>query len=239
MKTNQIRRSVSAVGCTLLCTAAILTATTAFAQESLRYARRETNNGTPIFQHHSSTYEEGVLNGWANLWRGGGDYQYNMSLAMINREVARQMAIDNDVRRVESYYQKKQARRESLAAEKSQRSNQPSPQPSVIERLGPRQFDAATGRIQWPALLDDQLYVDMRNEIDRLFAMRSPGQSGKDSPIYLLMREKIQGLNDLVRTRVHDMPSNDYVEVKRFIRRLSTEAQLPLETNPTTMAVSR
>lgn len=64
------------------------------------------------FNRHSSTYEEGVLRGTADLMRGGGDYLRNQAEAQRIRQDAISQAIRNRDAAINSYWYNKQLRRD-------------------------------------------------------------------------------------------------------------------------------
>ena len=85
----------------------LATANSALAQTG-SYATRQTNNGTAVVYRHASTWEQGVLDGWANLVRARGDYAYNRSLAAINYQEAYRRALENSLHRTETYFAESQ-----------------------------------------------------------------------------------------------------------------------------------
>ena len=108
--------------------------------------------------HRPSTAQEGFLRGLAKLPRAAGSYNYQTSLALVNREEARRRSLitgtmyrewDGARRQANrearaQYHREHRATAEDLAALAKQR---------VPKRLTSRQYEPALGRLRWPAVL--------------------------------------------------------------------------------------
>ena len=196
----------------------------AFAQ----YAIRATNNGTPVIYHHASTFAEGVLRGRADLVRGIGDYNYNTSLALINREHARSLFYDNQIKKVDTYFQKRQRNQEYRAAERGPRKTPEDiarymAKPPVMQ-LSAQQMDRVTKTIHWPSSLETEPFRVEREAIEAIYASRTPVNSGPGSVSEAQMQQLVKQLRARVKAHTRQLGANNYIAAKRFLDGLSLEA---------------
>ncbi len=205
--------------------ASFATATnTALAQ----YAIRNTNNGTPVIYRHASTYEEGVFRGWADLARGVGDYNYNTSLALINQQHALSLSYDNEVKKVETYFHKRQLNKEYRAAERGPRKTPEDmarymAKPAAMQ-LSAQQMDRVTKKIYWPAILQADAFQAERRAIEASFASRTAVNSGPGSMNEAQLHQAIEQLRSLIKAQTRTIGANNYITAKRFLDGLSLEA---------------
>jgi hypothetical protein len=178
----------------------------------------------PLFQHHASTLEEGILRGTADLLRGGGEMAYNRAAAEVLWQEAYNRALDNRLKRTATYFDERKLNREARAEERGQR---PSMEDTVRyaksrspERLAAFHFDAARNRLVWPEVFYDDHFAAERETIDALMAAR--GGAGPESrevqEIAAAMEAKLADLT--AAGRVSGM---DHVAGKRFITSLQYE----------------
>jgi hypothetical protein len=212
--------------------AGVLVSTTVRAQDEAdsQIAIRPAGYGYagPYFYSHASTYEEGVLRGWADLWRSKGDYNYITSLANVNNQEAYSRALDNSVKRADAYFARRainEQGRQSLA--------QPRPSAEDIVRfakerapggLNPQEFTAAIGHVNWPAILEDGTFAAERNELDRLFAARDLDDSGLGSRNHRQIKQTADQMLAKLKSRIGEYSPAEYVTAKSFLTRLERES---------------
>src|SRR5688500_2339470 len=103
---------------------------------------------------HASTYEEGVLRGYADFTRAHGESDYWHSLAAINRQVAFQKSLENRQLKTETYFHNR-----AINSEARQPTRLSTEQLAVLakkqapDRLNGQQYDRTLGRLSWPAVL--------------------------------------------------------------------------------------
>ncbi len=198
------------------------------------YAVRGSNNGTPVIQHHASTFLEGARRGAADLWRAWGDYNYSTSLAHINNQEAARRALENHKQYVNDYFELRELNRTARALE-----NGPKPTPEDLarraqqglpERLAADQFDANSGELYWPALLEHPQFAAEREAIEQLMAARTPTDSGLGSPSHSLIRTLVAQMQQKLRTRLGTVSPMEYMEVKTYLDSVAYEAaqELPI-----------
>ncbi|MEQ8789667.1 MAG: hypothetical protein RIC55_25455 [Pirellulaceae bacterium] len=190
-------------------------------------AIRQGNNGTPVIYDHASTLEEGVLRGWADLYRGAGDYNYSTSLANINNQQAYSLALDNSVKRAQAYF----ARREVNRQAKLQQHQRPSAEDiarfaseRAPERLAKYEYSATLGDLNWPAILNDSAYTTEREALDALFADRSLEDSGLGSANHRQIEQVSKRMAAMLKSRIRDYSPSEYSAAKSFLKRLERES---------------
>ena len=178
----------------------------------------------------SSTLEEGVIKGQAQLTRSYGELFYLNSLAAVNYEQARKQAIENSVAYTKAYMERKEMREEYI--KRYQRK------PFVGEarervidyyrpkKLSASQYDSETGRIVWPHILRQAQYAPVRNEIDAIFANRTLDNSGNGSESQLEVKKLVKTFAALVRENLQAMSADQYIELQNFLRSVDAEAKI-------------
>ena len=131
-------------------------------------------NGQVIY-NTSSTAEEGAQRGLGGIISAQGDRNLSNSQAAINLTDARSNQIDNQVKSVNAYWEKKAIYSEHVAQEMAVVEQK---RDRYVERRGSidlttEEFDRTTGQIVWPKILAQTQYDPYRNKLDELFHKRS------------------------------------------------------------------
>jgi hypothetical protein len=217
---------------TLTLAAAGLASAQSYAVPSGGYGGYGHGSGDYGYGYHASTYEEGVLRGYATLYQGIGQANYYNSLARINNEEAYSRYVQNRQKATEAYFYMRQANRSARAAERSPRLTQEQyvalAKKEAPGRLSEQQYDRTFGRLQWPAALASDQFVAERDELDRVFGSRSPGDAGASTEFYGAVRQLTATLQTKLRSQVNELDSAQYMAAKKFLLSLSQEAQQPL-----------
>ena len=197
-------------------------------QSTGRIATRGTNNGTSVIYEHASTFQEGFLRGWADLWRGVGDFNYNTSLALINREEARSRYMDNRMKWVNTYFGMRRANLEARSYERGPRKTATEienfmKKPAAAQ-LSVREFNRALGRISWPIVLQDEAFAAERATLNELFANRTVNNSGDGSANHYEVSEVLAELKNKVNGHVRSLGSKNFTHAKRFLSSLELES---------------
>ena len=188
--------------------------------------------GSHYSGYHSSTHEEGVLRGLADLTRAGGDANYMNSLAAINRQEAVKRYLENKEQNTETYFRVRQINR---AAREAQR-----PQPLTHEqyvalakklapdRLTAQQYDRVLGRLTWPAPLMGEEFAAERLAIEKMFAGRTPVDVGVGSAFHGKVRQLSSSMREKLQDNLSELSPMEFIAAKEFLDSLSYEAQQPL-----------
>ena len=131
-------------------------------------------NGQVIY-NTSSTAEEGSQRGLGGIISAQGQKNLSNSQAAINMTDARSNQIDNQVKSVNAYWEKKEIYSEHMAQEFQ--AIEKKRQQYIASRgsmdLAPEEFDRTTGQIIWPKVLEQSQYDPYRKQLDELFQKRS------------------------------------------------------------------
>lgn len=188
--------------------------------------------------YHSSTLQEGVPRGYANVIRSAGDYNRLTGEGAIYAAEARRMNIENYGQFIDAYYAAKQKAREYRAAERGPRATSEDlirySQRALPDRLDASELHALTGTLTWPVLLRDDAFKPHRQTIDAFFYKRACDDELTTAD-YLTARQVAGTLKSELKARIRQFPLQEYAVAKRFLRSLDYEAQLPAGT-PTEVA---
>lgn len=128
-----------------------------------------------VIYNSASTAAEGAANGMSNIIAAQGQRNLNNSQAAINLTQARSSQIDNQVKSVNAFWEKKDiydARVQQQMAVTDQRRNLYL-QNHGLTNLTPEEFDRTTGMITWPKVLEQSQYNQYRLVLDKLFKQRA------------------------------------------------------------------
>ena len=179
--------------------------------------------------HHASTYEEGVLRGTADVYRGYGQYNYLSSLAAINYERARRDYLDNRVKSVETLFAMRKINQEARAAERGPRPTQQQlvrlAKSRVPDRLAEHQYEPALAELYWPSVFNATEFATLRAEIDELMARRTLGDSGVGTENHRQITAAVETMQSKLKDRIRQMSTPDYIAAKKFLTSLAYEAR--------------
>jgi len=206
----------------------LFTAAIAAAQQPYQYAVRQDVRGPSAIYRHASTYEEGVQRGFADVVRSAGDFNYNTSLANINNQIARDLAISNDLKATEAYFHQREINRKARASERRPKPTQAQLQEMASQRAPQRltaaDIDRESRLIYWPATLLREEYAAGRNKVDMLFAARNVHNSGLGSDNYRSTRQATSLLKSRLKAQMGNMSATEYIAAKKFITGIEQEA---------------
>lgn len=208
----------------------------AYGQAGVEYGH-PTYPNTPVTapQHHASTAQEGYLRGLSNVIDSMGAYQLSHSQARMLMEVARSLHLDNEVKRVEAFYERQyalqHARDQRRAAAEAKREAgrlrlafRKRGLLSDTYALRPDEFNASSGAVQWPDVLDHPSYADHRAAIEAGVAgLAVADQDDAKAQLQDLERAcdrfKDQVREDYRRSAVFHTPEGvqQHVEVQKFL----------------------
>jgi hypothetical protein len=128
-----------------------------------------------VIYNNASTAAEGAANGMSNVIAAQGQKNVSDSQAAINMTQARNAQIDNQVKSVNAYWEKKDvynARQQKEFAE-IQRQRQAYLAKYELKSFTPEEFDRATGVCTWPKVLTQEQYDEYRLVLDKLLKQRA------------------------------------------------------------------
>jgi hypothetical protein len=160
-----------------------------------------------------------------------GQYNFLTAEAAISLEEARGIAIENDSRAIQAYWQRRDewtvrneaTRMTAITPQRAQRlvDMQTADRPTV-DQLNP-----VTAEIEWPLVLQTRELARQRVEIEALFARRAAGQLNPGQTIHHQVKAQTELMRDWLADRARELPFNEYAEAKRLLESLTEEARHP------------
>jgi hypothetical protein len=181
-----------------------------------------------------------MFKGLGKAIQAEGEWNKNTSEADINWQEAQRMAMENSTRAVETWFRLKQlnhdlrfpASARMTADEYVRVSKAMGPRP-----LSPGEFDRISGQIYWPELLQTRYFepqrIEVQNLINRWVTTGKFGDGG-----YVEVRRAIEIMLDELRDHVRLVPTDQYVDSRRFLEGLAYEAKTPVRPHARTPLIS-
>jgi hypothetical protein len=128
-----------------------------------------------VIYNSSSTAAEGYQRGLGGVISAQGQRNLSNSQAAINMTDARSAQIDNQVKSVNAFWEKKDIYTERQQQEFAQIDQKRAAYLAKhgLGSLTPDEFDRTTGRITWPKVLEQKQYDQYRNTLDELMKKRA------------------------------------------------------------------
>jgi hypothetical protein len=180
---------------------------------------------------YASTAAQGAAYGMSEMMRAQGYQNLENSEAAKNWEEAKTLEIQNRMRWTETYFEMRKTNRDARTAE----AGPPVTQEQAIRmakmssprRLGSTQLDPVTGHIEYPLLLQDDIYSPYRHELDSLFAKRAATGGSIQYSEYQAIQTTVSKFVDALKEHVDKYPAGDYGRARTFLNSLAHEASLP------------
>jgi hypothetical protein len=177
--------------------------------------------------YHSSTLEEGIQRGYADVVRSQGMANLLNSMALGNIEDARKKYIENRMDATQTYFEMRRYNQEARRAERSSPlSNEQYVRLARAQapaRLSVSQLDPFTGKITWPVPLRREKYNMLRSQIDSLFLEQAHGTD--------LAADEIGAATDTLlaelKADIGSFRQTDYIAARNFVTSLAFEARNP------------
>jgi hypothetical protein len=150
--------------------------------------------------------------------------------AVDDLERIRSIALDNDLKGVKSFYDRRKMYADFRAQHATQHADKDDLQRrarSTTDRATAYQVDPLRGRIFWPSVLKRDEFADARARIDELFAQRRSRQAGLGSNFCRQTKSVTLAMRDQLRDMMDDLPPSDYLAARKFLDTLALEAQMP------------
>ncbi len=179
----------------------------------------------------ASTAQQGAADGVAAVVRSEGYANLKNSEAAKNWEDAKTKEIENKMRWTETYFEMRKTNREARAAE----AGPPVTQEQAIRmakmaappRLGSTQLDPVTGHIQYPPVLQDDIFKPYREELDTLFANRAATGGSVQYEEIRQIQDTVSKFIEVLKENVGNYAAGDYGRARTFLDSLAHESRLP------------
>ena len=177
-----------------------------------------------VIYNTSSTAAEGYQRGLGAVISAQGEKNLNDSQARINNQDAYSKAIDNSVKSVNAYWEKKDIYAERMAQqfqEVERRRDQYVASRGSID-LSSEEFDRTSGAINWPKILQQPEYDQYRKTLDELFHKRSY-EGALSGPDYLQATSALQDWRAAIMSQKDQFPPNILSQMLRFQLKVKRE----------------
>jgi len=179
----------------------------------------------------ASTAQQGADYGIAQVVRSEGYANLKNSEAAKNWEDAKTKEIENRMRWTETYFEMRKTNREARAAE----AGPPVTQEQAIRmarmaappRLGSTQLDPVTGHIEYPSVLQDDVFKPYREELDKLFANRAATGGSVQFEEMRQIQDTVSKFIEVLKANVGNYAAGDYGRARTFLDSLAHESRLP------------
>jgi hypothetical protein len=186
----------------------------------------------------------------------GGDVR-SAGMPLVQQQVAAGLALENSLRAVEVYFQRrllneaycrqvKVARIRARLESQKQIHSMKTEYADTIEmnrqqleklahqyapkRLTPSEYSRLSGTVCWPLPFQEYpRFAGDRARIDALFAERTPYNSGVLSRNCVEVREAVERMKSTLRSMLGELDPTTYVLAESFLTRLAYEAKFPAE----------
>ena len=163
----------------------------------------------------------------ADLLRAQGENANQMAQAALTNEEAYRKNLENQVHATNTYFEKQRLNAAYRAAEYKRPTAQQWKEivdASAPKRLKPAEYQAARGKVYWPAVLRDSEFKGPRAQLDYLFARRD-ANSGVGSANYRQVIANVQEMRDVLKTKINSVSNMEYMGGKKFLDSLAYEAR--------------
>jgi hypothetical protein len=186
----------------------------------------------PGYYGRSSTLQEGIQHGYADVLRAEGEQAYNVARAADQFEVAREKWLNNRQQAVQQYF----ALRDVNRSYRSTQHNKPTTQKvSQVKSSRPATAAAVSlvgrdGQIAWPAAVAQLDASDARGQLEKLFARRASGHEVRSgSKEYRQGCEAIEKIQAELKASVRTIPTNEYMAAQKGLQSLKHNLTQPTD----------
>jgi hypothetical protein len=182
------------------------------------------HSAAQVIYNTSSTAGEGYQRGAAAIISAQGERNLNNSQARINNQDAYSMAIDNSIKSVNAYWEK----RDIYAQRQAQKDYETGQKRDAwlarhrLEPLGPNEFDRTTGYITWPKILEQPEYDQYRKTLDELFRKRAT-TGALTSDDYMLATATSKEFRTALTAQQSKYPRAVLSQMLRFVLKLTND----------------
>lgn len=179
--------------------------------------------------HHASTAGGDILRGRAQVISATGQAVKNVSEALVNREVARDLAIDNSYKFVETYWDTRRLWKDERNYERGQPLSSDQlvqiSRDAAPDRLSPRDVNPTTNEINWPAALRRPEFAPLRALVQDRFNGRTVSNTGIGSETEAAITQLAKAMQGELQAQLPTMTTNEYIVAKGFLRSLPYETR--------------
>ena len=153
-----------------------------------------------------------------------GERRVNEAKVSQMLEEVKSMQFDNKQKKAEVYFflrklnteqrrERRAARRKAIQQNRAEKERYPSP---------------AQEPLRWPTLLDAPEFESLRQSLYARLSERSPSDSGFGSQNYAMVRGESHNLKAMLKDRIHEVSTTEYLAATRFLNSLVSAAGQPM-----------
>jgi hypothetical protein len=180
---------------------------------------------------YASTASQGAAYGMSEMMRAQGYENLQNSEAAKNWEDVKTLDIQNKMRWTETYFEMRKTNREARAAEAGPAITHDQAirmaKMGAPPRLVSTQLDPITGHIEYPMVLQDDIFAPYREELDKLFAKRASSGGSISFNEFEEIQSTVANFTEALKEHVNKYPAGEYGRARTFLDSLRHEASLP------------
>lgn len=180
---------------------------------------------------YASTAGQAAAYGMSEMMRAQGYENLQNSEAAKNWEDVKTLDIQNKMRWTETYFEMRKTNREARAAEAGPAITHDQAirmaKMGAPPRLVSTQLDPVTGHIEYPMVLQDDIFAPYREELDKLFAKRASSGGSINFNEFQEIQSTVANFTEALKEHVNKYPAGEYGRARSFLDSLKHEAALP------------
>lgn len=180
---------------------------------------------------YASTAGQAAAYGMSEMMRAQGYENLQNSEAAKNWEEVKTLEIQNRMRWTETYFEMRKTNREARAAEAGPAITHDQAirmaKMGAPPRLVSTQLDPVTGHIEYPVVLQDDIFAPYRQELDQLFAKRASSGGSISFNEFQEIQSTVGSFTEALKQHVDKYPAGEYGRARTFLDSLKHEASLP------------
>src|SRR6185437_2411248 len=175
------------------------------------------------------TAASNYMYGMSSVIQSEGAYNLMTAQAAIAAQQAESQYLQNRLAATQTYFEmrkmNKQYRDEERAKPMSSESLAHYYEQMKPKRMTATQLDPVTGKINWPAPLQDEAYTSYREQLDELYKLRAEHREFN----YKDVQSAAEGMQVEFKKHLDDFAPQDFENSTRFIESLAAEAHNPVD----------
>jgi hypothetical protein len=180
---------------------------------------------------YASTAGQAAAYGMSEMMRAQGYENLKNSEAAKNWEEVKTLEIQNKMRWTETYFEMRKTNREARAAEAGPAITHDQAirmaKMGAPPRLVSTQLDPITGHIEYPMVLQDDIFTPYREELDKLFAKRASSGGSISFDEFQEIQSTVVNFTEALKEHVNKYPAGEYGRARTFLDSLRHEASMP------------
>ena len=177
-----------------------------------------------VVYDRAATAGESYARGASDVIRSRGETNLNNSQAAINMQDAYSMGLENSVKSVNAYWERRDIaeQRKAQKVYEIQKRRQRYLQRHGLKSLTSEEFDRTTGKINWPGPMNSPQFEEYRDQMSTVFEKRAQ-QGWLDGEDYLNANAIRKEWTDAINNVADNYPKNIVSQMRRFLLKLNRE----------------